>query len=88
MLRIYWKFICEIKNTKTKNKIIIGIKITNRVVLLVLFWLFVSLAFNNIDIDIAIVVNIRIVSDNMGISICDFKLNWCKLNNKNFINKH
>ena len=31
MLRIYGKFICEIKNTKTKNKIIIGIKITNNI---------------------------------------------------------
>lgn len=62
------------KNTKTKNKIIIGIKTTNNIVV-VLSDFFVSLAFNNIDIDIAIVVNIRIVSDNMGISICDFKLN-------------
>ena len=67
MLRIYGKFICEIKNPKTKNKIIIGIKITNKVALFILFELFVSLAF--INIDIAIVVNIRIVSDNIDISI-------------------
>lgn len=79
MLRIYGKLICEIKNPKTKNKIIIGIKITNKVALHILFEFFVSLAFNNIDIDIAIVINIRIVSDNMGISICDFKLNFDKL---------
>ena len=75
MLRIYEKFICEIKNPKTKNKIIIGE---------IIFEFFVSLAFNNIDIDIAIVINIRIVNDNIDISICDFKLNCCKLNNKNF----
>ncbi len=62
------------KNTKTKNKIIIGIKTTNNI-LVVLSVFFVSLAFNNIDIDIAIVVNIRIVSDNIEISICDFKKN-------------
>lgn len=80
MLRIYGKFICEIKNTKTKNKIIIGMKIINEII----FEFFVFLAFNNIDIDIAIVVNIKIVSDNIEISICDFKPNWCKLNNKNF----
>lgn len=78
MLRIYGKFICEIKNTKTKNKIIIGIKITNNIVV-VLSEFFVSLAFNNIDIDIAIVVNIRIVSDNIEISIYDFKLKFDKL---------
>lgn len=75
MLRIYGKFICEIKNTKTKNKIIIGIKITNEIVVV----LFVFFAFNNIDIDITIVVNIRIVSDNIEISIYDFKLDFCKL---------
>ena len=80
MLRIYGKFICEIKNPKIKNKIIIGIKIISEII----FEFFVFLAFNNIDIDIAIVVNIRIVSDNIDISICDFKLNCCKLNNKNF----
>ena len=74
MLRIYGKFICEIKNPKIKNKIIIGIKIISEII----FEFFVFLAFNNI----------RIVSDNIEISICDFKLNWCKLNNKNFINKH
>lgn len=66
------------KNTKTKNKIIIGIKITNNIVV-VLSEFFVSLAFNNIDIDIAIVVNIRIVSDNIEISIYDFKLKFDKL---------
>lgn len=66
------------KNTKTKNKIIIGIKTTNNI-LVVLSVFFVSLAFNNIDIDIAIVVNIRIVSDNIEISICDFKVNLYKL---------
>lgn len=66
------------KNTKTKNKIIIGIKTTNNI-LVVLSVFFVSLAFNNIDIDIAIVVNIRIVSDNIEISIRDFKVNICKL---------
>lgn len=71
MLRIYGKFICEIKNTKTKNKIIIGMKIINEII----FEFFVFLAFNNIDIDIAIVVNIKIVSDNIEISICDFKPN-------------
>lgn len=80
MLRIYGKFICEIKNPKIKNKIIIGIKIISEII----FEFFVFLAFNNIDIDIAIVINIRIVSDNIDISICDFKPNWCKLNNKNF----
>lgn len=66
------------KNTKTKNKIIIGIKITNNIVV-VLSEFFVFLAFNNIDIDIAIVANIRIVSDNIEISIRDFKVNICKL---------
>ena len=62
---------------KTKNKIIIGIKTTNNIVV-VLSDFFVSLAFNNIDIDIAIVVNIKIVSDNIEISIHDFKVNLCK----------
>ena len=71
MLRIYGKFICEIKNPKIRNKIIIGIKIISEII----FEFFVFLAFNNIDIDIAIVVNIRIVSDNIDISICDFKPN-------------
>lgn len=62
------------KIRKQKNKIIIGIKITNNIVV-VLSEFFVSLAFNNIDIGIVIVVNIRIVSDNIEISICDFKKN-------------
>ena len=64
------------KNTKTKNKIIIGIKNTNKFVLHILFEFFVSLAFNNIDIDITIVVNIRIVSDNIEISIYDCELHF------------
>ena len=84
MLRIYGKFICEIKNPKTKNKIIIGIKITNNIVV-VLFEFFVSLAFNNIDIDIAIVINIRIVSDDIEISICDCELHFKKILKQNFI---